>query len=61
MTFKSELEELINKHNMEDGSDTADYILAEYLMKCLTAFESATRDRDSWYKFDPNKAWDPEA
>lgn len=45
MNFRQELRSLINRFSMENGSDTADYILADYLMSCLDAFDTATRLR----------------
>jgi len=33
--FKQELEHLINKHSMENRSNTPDFILADYLVRCL--------------------------
>ncbi len=53
MNFKEELTELINKHSQENGSDTPDFILAEYLCDCLDFYGQATRARDKWYQFDP--------
>ena len=47
--FKTELEELINKHSMENSSDTPDFILAQYLRGCLVNFGIAMRARDKWY------------
>ena len=44
--FKKELTELINKHSLENGSDTPDYILAEFLERCLSSFDSAVLQRD---------------
>jgi len=52
-TFLKELEELINRHSMENNSDTPDFLLAEYLCACLTAYNKATRRRDGWYNFHP--------
>jgi hypothetical protein len=49
MTFKKELEELINKYSKENGSDTPDFILAEYLYNCLLVFDVATIKRENWY------------
>ncbi len=49
ITFRRQLEQLINKHSMENGSDSPDFILAEYLTDCLKAFDSATTQRDKWY------------
>lgn len=48
-TFRKELEGLINKNSIENGSQTPDYILAEYLIDCLTAFDRATNLRDVHY------------
>lgn len=48
--FYVELTSLLNRHSVENGSDTPDYILARYLMGCLDTFERAVRQRDSWYQ-----------
>lgn len=50
--FQKELEDLINKHSVENGSDTPDFILAEYLTNCLKAFNSATIGRTLWHQSD---------
>ncbi len=47
--FRKELESLINKKSKENGSDTPDFILVEYLNDCLTAFDKATTARTKWY------------
>lgn len=47
--FKKELENLINSHSIENGSNTPDFILAEYLSICLMAFEKSVGSRDVWY------------
>lgn len=47
--FRKELEILINKCSKELGSNTPDYILAEYLITCLTAFDKTTNQREQWY------------
>jgi hypothetical protein len=49
-TFRQDLEELINSHSMENGSNTPDFILAEYLASCLKTFDRTMKQRDSWYK-----------
>lgn len=46
--FRQELEEVINKHSMENGSNTPDFILAKYLIECLRAFDRAVGTRDNW-------------
>lgn len=43
--FLSDLTTLINAYSLENGSDTADFILAEYLTGCLTAFDRAVNER----------------
>ena len=48
--FKIEIENLINKYSKENGSNTPDFILAEYLMNCLITFNVATNKRTKWYK-----------
>jgi hypothetical protein len=47
--FRQELEALINKNNMEAGSNTPDHILADFLWSCLIAFDTAVRTRGVWY------------
>lgn len=39
----------INGTSAENGSNTPDFVLAEYLFDCLTAFDKAVCRRDSWY------------
>lgn len=39
----------INRCSRENASNTPDFILAEYLMSCLEAFESASMRREDWY------------
>lgn len=48
-TFQQELQKLINYHSRESGSDTPDFILANYLIDCLAAFDKAVKDRARWY------------
>jgi hypothetical protein len=47
--FRIELMQVINRHSRENGSNTPDFILAEYLEACLTAFDAASRRRERWY------------
>ena len=44
--FVRALTSLVNRHSRENGSDTPDFLLAEYLMSCLKAYEAATTARD---------------
>ena len=47
--FRKELEGLINRYSMENGSDTPDFILAGYMAGCLDAFDTAMTAREMWY------------
>jgi hypothetical protein len=52
--FEKDLCILINKYSKENDSNTPDFILAEYLMMCLSNFNVIMNKRDGWYK-DSNK------
>jgi hypothetical protein len=47
--FRTDIEYIINKRSMENGSNTPDFILAEYLADCLVAFDNAVVARERWY------------
>lgn len=47
--FRKELENLINRHSKENGSDTPDFILARYLENVLDNFDAAVKEREEWY------------
>ena len=49
VTFRTELIKLVNRFNLEAESDTPDFMLADYMLLCLRAFDEATRLRDRWY------------
>lgn len=55
--LRSELQSLLNKHSRENGSNTPDFILAQFLMSCLDAYDAAVRTRDTWYNFFPRPGW----
>lgn len=45
--FQKALENLINQYSMERaGADTPDFLLAEYLNMCLTAYSRTVNRRD---------------
>jgi len=50
--FQKELESLLNKYSQENASNTPDYILANYLITCLNAFDCAVNERYSFYGGD---------
>jgi len=47
--LKGSIEDIINLHCRENKSHTPDFILAEYLLQCLKAFEAASNAREKWY------------
>lgn len=47
--FRVELQKLINRESRENGSNTPDFILTEYLAQCLVAFDLAVQARDRYY------------
>jgi len=49
LTFQKELENLINRYSLENKSNSPDFILAEYLNNCLTAFNKATNQRSKYF------------
>ena len=44
--FREELEELINRYSKETKSSTPDFVLADYLINCLNAYDRAVEWRD---------------
>lgn len=51
--LRKEIEEAINRTSTENGSNTPDWILADYLLACLKAFDTAVVARDNWYGKQP--------
>jgi hypothetical protein len=49
MSLREELEAAINRASAENGSNTPDFILAEYLLDTLAAFDKAVLERQSWW------------
>lgn len=47
--FEADLSAIINRHSMENGSNTPDFILAKYLRYCLEAFNDTSLAREGWY------------
>lgn len=47
--LREKIEKAINSVSAENDSNTPDFILASFLMACLTAFDSHVRWRDKWY------------
>lgn len=53
-TVAREIAATLNRASLENESNTPDWILATYLLKCLEAFDGAVRQRERWYGRSPN-------
>lgn len=49
-TFEMKLEHLLNECSMENDSNTPDFILARYLVRCLEAWNESVVAREQWYE-----------
>jgi Ca2+-dependent lipid-binding protein len=49
MTFQQELEQLINKHSLENECNTPDFILADFMMRSLKAAIILVNARCAYY------------
>jgi hypothetical protein len=47
--LQKDLTAVLNRHCQENESDTPDFILAQFLLKCLEGFNVATRQRHIWH------------
>ena len=50
--LRAEIQCAINRVSAENGSNTPDFILADFLVSCLAAFDRATQQRERWYDVD---------
>lgn len=50
---RDEIKAAINRHSAENGSNTPDFILAEYLTDCLEVWDRTVRAREKWYGREP--------
>ncbi len=48
-TFEQALERLVNTHSQENCSDTPDFLLARYLVRCLRVWNESVTERETWY------------
>lgn len=51
-TLEEDICRALNLHSAENQSNTPDFILAEYLIACLTGFSAAMAKREDWYGSD---------
>ena len=47
--FVEKLRHAINSCSMENGSNTPDFLLADYLLRCLDNYDRTVRLREKWY------------
>lgn len=47
--LKIRLTSLLNEYSEENASNTPDFILAEYMIGYLDAYNKASRAREAWY------------
>lgn len=48
ISLREDIQNAINRHCAENGSNTPDFILASYLIDCLTVFDRAVTARQKW-------------
>lgn len=48
-SFQAAVETAINRHSMENGSNTPDFMLASFLTDCLRAWDPGIAAREAWY------------
>lgn len=53
MTLEQDIAAALNRACAENESNTPDFILAQFLLGCLAAFNVATQQRETWYGRDP--------
>ena len=51
--LEKELAALLNRASEENASNTPDWILAQFMIACLAAFNGAVQQREGWYGRDP--------
>jgi hypothetical protein len=49
LNFRDELKKLLNKHSRENSSGTPDFILANFLARCLDAYDQTLIEREQFY------------
>lgn len=53
--LQRELAEVLNRHSVENDSNTPDFILAKFLRGCLGAYAEAVSERDEWHEPSPTR------
>ncbi len=50
--FVKAISEVVNRYSIENGSNTPDFILADYIADVVDAWNEAVRRREAWYGRD---------
>jgi len=53
--LRVELTGIINRFSLDTVSSTPDFILADYLLACLDAYNKTANSRNSWYNGTANE------
>jgi hypothetical protein len=49
-SFRRDLASLLNRYSLENGSNTPDFMLADYLIQCLLSLDQAINRRAQWHE-----------
>ena len=49
LIVEREIAAVLNKYSLENGSNTPDFLLAQYLLGCLAIYNSTVSAREAWY------------
>lgn len=52
MELERELSSVLNRFSQENASNTPDFILAQFLLGCLAAWNTGVQQRETWYGRD---------
>ena len=49
LVLEREVAALLNRYSVENASNTPDFILAQFLLACLAAWNTGIHQREAWY------------
>jgi len=52
MALEHQIAHVLNRYSQENASNTPDFILAQYMLACLAAYNTAVQQRETWYGRD---------
>lgn len=52
-SLETEIAAVLNARSAENASNTPDFILAQFLLGCLAAWNTGVQQRENWYGRDP--------